>query len=122
SPSRQARRPARAFTETKSAESRLARPTDRLRSAQPIVAVFLFEVRDISMKGLRMSEFEINPALVHWNGHEGLPRFDLVKDEDFAAAFDIALARHDAEIEAIAQDREEPSLRNTIVPLEIAGD
>lgn len=74
------------------------------------------------MKGLRMSEFEINPALVHWNGHEGLPRFDLVKDEDFAAAFDIALASHDAEIEAIAQDREEPSLQNTIVPLEIAGD
>jgi peptidyl-dipeptidase Dcp len=69
-----------------------------------------------------MSEFEINPALVHWNGHEGLPRFDLVKDEDFAAAFDIALASHDAEIEAIAQDEEEPSLQNTIVPLEIAGD
>ena len=74
------------------------------------------------MKGLRMSEFEINPALVHWDGHEGLPRFDLVKDEDFAEAFDTALVSHDVEIQTIAQDREEPSLQNTIVPLEIAGD
>lgn len=24
------------------------------------------------------------PALVDWNGHNGLPKFDAVKDEDFA--------------------------------------
>lgn len=31
------------------------------------------------------------PALVTWNGQNGLPKFDAVKDEDFAPAFEAAL-------------------------------
>ena len=69
-----------------------------------------------------MSETETNPALFQWNGHEGLPRFDLVRDEDFANAFDAAFAAHDAEIDAIAGSDEEASFGNTIVALEVAGD
>ncbi|WEX88771.1 M3 family metallopeptidase [Sinorhizobium garamanticum] len=64
----------------------------------------------------------LNPALVNWTGHEGLPRFDAVKDEDFAPAFDAALAAHEAEIDAIAQNPEPPTFENTVVALEIAGD
>lgn len=64
----------------------------------------------------------LNPALVHWTGHEGLPRFEAVKDEDFAPAFDAALAAHEAEIDAIAGNAEPPTFENTIVALEIAGD
>ena len=64
----------------------------------------------------------LNPALVEWNGHFGLPRFDLVKDEDFAPAFDAALSAHEGEIEAIANNPEAPSFANTVVALEIAGD
>ena len=52
----------------------------------------------------------LNPALVNWTGHEGLPRFEAIMDEDFAPAFDAALARHEAEIEAIA-DNPTPSPR-----------
>ena len=64
----------------------------------------------------------INPALVDWNGLNGLPRFDLVRDDGFAEAFDAALAIHDAEIDAIADNPEPPTFDNTIVALEIAGD
>lgn len=69
-----------------------------------------------------MANASVNRALVEWSGHEGLPRFDLVKDEDFALAFEVALASHEAEIDAIASNSEAPSFENTVVALEIAGD
>lgn len=62
------------------------------------------------------------PALTEWNGIHGLPRFDAISDEDFAGAFDAALAAHNAEIDDIAQDTAEPSFANTIIALETAGD
>lgn len=64
----------------------------------------------------------INPALAGWNGLHGLPRFDLVRDDDFATAFDIVLGGHDEEIDAIAGNPEAPSFENTVVALETAGD
>ncbi|MDJ1634934.1 M3 family metallopeptidase [Rhizobium rhizogenes] len=68
------------------------------------------------------SHAAVNPALVEWTGHQGLPRFDAVKDADFAPAFDAALASHEAEIEAIAKNGEAPTFANTVTALEIAGD
>ncbi|NTJ43310.1 M3 family metallopeptidase [Agrobacterium larrymoorei] len=61
-------------------------------------------------------------ALTKWDGKNGLPRFEAVRDEDFAGAFDAALAVHDAEIDAIAKSTDAPTFANTIVSLEIAGD
>ena len=69
-----------------------------------------------------MTETPIDPALVEWTGLNGLPRFDLVKDEAFAASFDAALAAHEAEIDAIAGNPDVPTFENTVVVLEIAGD
>jgi peptidyl-dipeptidase Dcp len=69
-----------------------------------------------------MTETRIDPALVDWNGLNGLPRFDLVKDEAFAASFDMALAAHEAEIDTIANNPEAATFDNTIVALETAGD
>ncbi|WP_404944050.1 M3 family metallopeptidase [Rhizobium rhizogenes] len=69
-----------------------------------------------------MSSQAVNPALVEWTGHQGLPRFDAVKDADFAPAFDAALASHETEIEAIANNGEAPTFANTVTALEIAGD
>ncbi|MDI7862442.1 M3 family metallopeptidase [Rhizobiaceae bacterium n13] len=68
------------------------------------------------------SSAKINPALVEWNGHRGLPRFDQIDDGDFAPAFDIVLAEHEAEIDAIANNPDTPTFANTIVALETAGD
>lgn len=61
-------------------------------------------------------------ALTDWNGKNGLPRFDAVRDEDFAGAFDAALTAHNTEIDTIAGDGEAPTFANTVVALEIAGD
>ncbi len=61
-------------------------------------------------------------ALTDWNGKNGLPRFDAVRDEDFAGAFDAALTAHNMEIDTIAGDGEAPTFANTVVALEIAGD
>ncbi|WP_267552390.1 M3 family metallopeptidase [Rhizobium rhizogenes] len=68
------------------------------------------------------SNAAVNPALVEWTGHQGLPRFDAVKDTDFAPAFDAAFASHEAEIDAIANNGEAPGFVNTVTALEIAGD
>lgn len=69
-----------------------------------------------------MTETSIDPALVEWTGLNGLPRFDLVKDDAFAASFDAALAAHEAEIDAIANNPDVPTFENTVVALETAGD
>ncbi|MGQ3296343.1 MAG: M3 family metallopeptidase, partial [Shinella sp.] len=69
-----------------------------------------------------MTETRIDPALVEWTGLNGLPRFDRVKDEAFAAGFDAALVAHEAEIDGIANNVEPATFENTIVALEIAGD
>lgn len=64
----------------------------------------------------------LNPALTTWTGHEGLPRFDLVKDTDFAPAFEAAFRAHEAEIDEIAGNPDAPTFENTVIALEIAGD
>ncbi len=68
------------------------------------------------------SQPAVNPAVVEWTGHQGLPRFDAVADSDFAPAFAAAFISHEAEIDAIAGNPEEPTFANTVVALEIAGD
>ena len=65
---------------------------------------------------------KINSALTEWDGPMGLPAFERIDDEDFAAAFAAALPAHLAEIEAIAEDPAEPTFENTIVALERSGD
>jgi peptidyl-dipeptidase Dcp len=69
-----------------------------------------------------MTEPAINPAIFNWDGPLGLPRFNAVRDEEFKAAFDFALAAHEVEIDAIANNPEAPTFANTITALEIAGD
>lgn len=69
-----------------------------------------------------MTEMRIDPALVEWTGLNGLPRFDLVKDDAFADGFAAALAAHEVEIDTIAGNPEPATFDNTIVALEIAGD
>lgn len=69
-----------------------------------------------------MTQQATNPALVKWDGFEGLPRFDVIQDTDFAPAYEVGLAEHDAEIDAIANNPDAPTFENTIIPLELAGE
>ncbi|MEX3011754.1 M3 family metallopeptidase [Hoeflea sp. TYP-13] len=65
---------------------------------------------------------DVNDHVFNWNGPAGLPRFDRVKDDDLALAFDEALIRHQAEIDRIADNPAPPDYDNTIISLETSGD
>ncbi|MGD9863180.1 MAG: peptidase M3, partial [Pseudodonghicola sp.] len=62
-----------------------------------------------------------NPILSDWNTPFEIAPFDKIGDADFAPALDKALAEHNAEIRAIAENPEAPSFANTIEALEAAG-
>lgn len=62
-----------------------------------------------------------NPLLQPWNTPYGLPPFDLVKPEHFVPAFDIAMAEHLAELDAIAAQTAPPDFQNTVQALDEAG-
>lgn len=63
-----------------------------------------------------------NQALVAWDGFCGLPRFDAIRDDDFAPAFEWALEDHNREISEIAENPDAPTFENTIDALEVSGD
>jgi peptidyl-dipeptidase Dcp len=60
--------------------------------------------------------------LTHWEGALGLPDFTRVEDADFGPVFDAALAAHRADIDAIADNPDKPTIENTFVAMELAGD
>ncbi len=60
--------------------------------------------------------------LTRWTGPLGLADFGSLSDADFMPVFDAALAAHAAEIDAIASDPETPTIRNTLVALELSGE
>ncbi|MDB6176102.1 M3 family metallopeptidase [Paracoccus sp. Z330] len=62
----------------------------------------------------------MNSELTRWTGPEGLPRFDLISDQDFAPAFDQELAAAEAAQEAIAANPAPATFENTIAALETA--
>jgi peptidyl-dipeptidase Dcp len=62
-----------------------------------------------------------NPLLVEWKSPYGLPPFGEVRAGHFVAAFDVALAQHNAEIERIATQSQAPSFDNTIAAFDASG-
>ncbi|WP_068113659.1 M3 family metallopeptidase [Tropicimonas marinistellae] len=62
-----------------------------------------------------------NPLLADRAQPFQLPEFAAISDDDFAPAFDTALAAAKAEIDAIANCPEAPTFGNTIEALELAG-
>ncbi len=61
-----------------------------------------------------------NPLLARWDTPFELPPFGVIRDEDFAPAFDAGLADARAAIAAIADNPEPPTFANTIEALELA--
>ena len=64
----------------------------------------------------------MNNELTHWTGPQGLPRFDLISDADFAPAFDRELATAEAAMEAIAGNPEPATFENTVAAMEVAEE
>ncbi len=63
-----------------------------------------------------------NPLLAPWNTPFELPPFALVKDEDFAPAFEVALKEGRERIAEIAENPDAPTFENTIEALELADE
>jgi len=63
-----------------------------------------------------------NPLLQKSTLQYQAPRFDLIKDEHFKAAFEYGLKVHDAEIEKIANNKNIATFENTVLALEISGE
>lgn len=62
-----------------------------------------------------------NPLLATWDTPFGVPPFDRIRPEHFPPAFAEAMARHDAEIAAIAGSRAKPTFANTVEAMERSG-
>ena len=63
----------------------------------------------------------MNPLLQDWTTPFGIAPFDQISDDDFAPALEEALAAHNAEIDAIANDPDAPTFANTVEALEAVG-
>ena len=63
-----------------------------------------------------------NPLLQDWTGPFGIAPYDQIKDEHFSPAIEEAMARHNAEIDEIAENSEDATFENTIEALEGAGE
>jgi len=63
-----------------------------------------------------------NTLLSPWDAAFGLPAFDDISENDFAPAFDAALAAARARINEIAEADEAPTFANTIEALELADE
>lgn len=63
-----------------------------------------------------------SPLLKPWTGpHGGVPPWNLVRSEEFVAAFDAAIDQANVDIKAITDNSEKPTFENTIVTMERAG-
>ena len=62
-----------------------------------------------------------NPLLDDWTGQFEAPPFDRIRAEHFLPAFDIAIAAHRTEIEAIAGNPAPADFANTLAAMERAG-
>lgn len=65
---------------------------------------------------------EMNGMLQAWTGpYGGVPPWNLVRPDQFVAAFDEAIKLAEKDIDTIANNSEPPTFENTIVALETAG-
>jgi peptidyl-dipeptidase Dcp len=62
-----------------------------------------------------------NPILSDWKTPYGIPPFDEIKPEHYMPAFLEGFKEHMEEVEAIINNREEPTFENTIKALEYSG-
>lgn len=62
-----------------------------------------------------------NPLLQPFETPYGVPPFDKIKNKHFKPALEAAMDEHKKEIDAIANQKEEPTFENTIVALDGAG-
>ena len=95
--------PQTAETETSQSDSAAAEPAAEAPQAAPAPAG------------------RANPLMASWDTPSGAPPFSEIEPAHFIPAFEAAMERHTAEIEAIAANPAAPTFENTLLALETAG-
>ena len=67
-------------------------------------------------------ETDVNPFFVEYGTPFNVQPFDRIEEADFLPAFEEAMARQNAEIEAIASNPEPPTFDNTVAALDRSGE
>ncbi len=62
-----------------------------------------------------------NPFFSAWETPYGVPPFDKIRPEHFMPAFERAMSLHDAEIDAIVSNHDEPTFENVIAAYDRSG-
>ncbi|RJP77649.1 MAG: M3 family peptidase [Candidatus Zixiibacteriota bacterium] len=76
----------------------------------------------VCLGGAPVSAGSANPLLEEWSTPFGVPPFDSIRTEHYLPAYQEALARKRAEVEAIAAHPEAPTFANTYEALDAAGE
>ena len=63
-----------------------------------------------------------NPFFVEWDTPFGTPPFHLIEEGHYIPAYEEAMVQHNAEIDAIINNPDEPTFENTIVAYDMAGE
>ena len=87
-----------------------------------LFALSLFMIALNNTSCSNSAKTEGNPLLVEFDTPYGVPPFDLIKTKHYKPAFEHAMSLHNAEIEAIATNSEEPTFANTIAEFDRAGE
>ncbi|MEE4331030.1 MAG: M3 family metallopeptidase [Wenzhouxiangella sp.] len=93
-------------------------PTDTPEEAQQSEAAT--EAADVAVPAETATAAN-NPLLADWDTPFGTPPLDRIEESHFLPAYEVALASHSAEIEAIASNSEPPTFENTILAMEQSG-
>lgn len=64
---------------------------------------------------------KVNPFMTAYNTPYDIPPFDKIEYSDYLPALKAAIAKHNAEIEAIVENTETPTFENTILALDRGG-
>jgi peptidyl-dipeptidase Dcp len=95
-----------------------AADTSEIASATETASTPAAETTQVAETAVPASD---NPLLGAWNTPHEAPPFDAIEEEHFLPAFDVAIAAHSAEIEAIANNPEAPTFDNTLLAMEQSG-
>lgn len=70
----------------------------------------------------KVNSAKINKNLIQWAGLNGLPNFTKIDDKDFGPAFKLAMKKALKNIDQIADNKNKPTFKNTILALETGED
>ncbi len=88
----------------------------------PLLLTTVVMMTALSSCGGREASNGANPLLSEWDTPYGVPPFDKIEVSDYMPAFREAMRLHEEEIEAIAENSQEPDFENTVLAFDNSGE